>query len=122
MAVIQTSNDALITKVYSSELGYFKDDYSKHFLQKKKKMLPMINRGTWARVFGIRQVVLKFIRAYVEKGEFNIISLGAGYDITYFWLTSGLTKDSYEKVDSQELRQRLHYVEIDFEDVVTKKI
>tara|TARA_B110000285_G_C15014597_1_gene558340 strand:+ start:93 stop:323 length:231 start_codon:yes stop_codon:yes gene_type:complete len=53
-AVMATSNDALVTKVHASGLGYFEDPYSKLFLAKKRKMYPIINRGTWARVHAYR--------------------------------------------------------------------
>ena len=33
-AVMATSNDAIATKVYAAQLGYFRDDYSKLFLKK----------------------------------------------------------------------------------------
>lgn len=49
-AVMGTSNDALLTKVYAAETGYFVDPYSKLFMKNKRKMYPIINRGTWARV------------------------------------------------------------------------
>jgi hypothetical protein len=49
-----TSNDALLTKVYAEQLGYFKDPFCAPFLQQKRKMFPIINRGTWARVYSIR--------------------------------------------------------------------
>jgi len=32
-AVMMTSNDALLTKVYAEQLGYFKDPYCAPFLQ-----------------------------------------------------------------------------------------
>jgi hypothetical protein len=51
---MQTSNDALTTKVYAESLGYFKDQYAKLFMRGKKKLYPIINRGTWARVYGVR--------------------------------------------------------------------
>ena len=54
-AVLATSNDALATKVYASKLGYFQDKYSELFLKNKRKMYPIINRGTWARVQAYRQ-------------------------------------------------------------------
>ena len=38
----------------ASGLNYFRDDYSTLFLRSKKKLLPIMNRGTWARVFSIR--------------------------------------------------------------------
>ena len=52
--VMQTSNDALVTKVMAAQLGYFQDDYSKLFLKNKKKLYPIINRGTWSRVQAYR--------------------------------------------------------------------
>ena len=41
----------------------------------------------------------------------NILSLGAGFDTTYFWL----------KGANADLDEQVTYVEIDFKDVVTKK-
>jgi hypothetical protein len=51
---MMTSNDALVTKVYAESLGYFKDPYAAVFLPQKRKMFPIINRGTWARVYAVR--------------------------------------------------------------------
>ena len=102
-----TSNDALLTKVYAEQLGYFKDPFCAPFLQQKRKMFPIINRGTWARVYSIRQVIRRFLDQFPYS---NIVSLGAGYDSTFFWLKS------------QKLTTDVTYVEIDFLDVVTKKI
>ena len=78
-----TSNDALLTKVYAEQLGYFKDPFCAPFLQQKRKMFPIINRGTWARVYSIRQVIRRFLEQFTDS---NIVSLGAGYDSTFFWL------------------------------------
>ena len=102
-----TSNDALLTKVYAEQLGYFKDPFCAPFLQQKRKMFPIINRGTWARVYSIRQVIRRFLEQFPSS---NIVSLGAGYDSTFFWLKS------------QNLSTGITYIEIDFLDVVTKKI
>jgi hypothetical protein len=49
-------------------------------------MYPIINRGTWARVFAIRQIISKFLLAYQNYDHVNILSLGAGYDVNYFWI------------------------------------
>ena len=40
---METSNDALNTKVYAESLGYFKDEFVSLFLNDKKKMYPIIN-------------------------------------------------------------------------------
>ena len=63
-AVMMTSNDALVTKVYAAQLGYFMDNHAKLFLKNKRKLYPLINRGTWARVQAYRQVILNFINAF----------------------------------------------------------
>lgn len=118
LAVMNTSNDALVTKVYSASLGYFKDDYSALFLKAKKKMLPIINRGTWARVSAVRQVVTRFLQTFGERGNVQILSLGAGFDITYFWLLDQIKAGSF----LPELSERLTYLEVDYHDVVEKKI
>ena len=73
--------------------------------------MPIINRGTWARVYAIRQIVKRFLAENSESGRVNILSLGAGYDSTYFWLKSK-TPDLDSKVD---------YIEIDFPQVVKRK-
>ena len=62
-----TSNDALVTKVYAAGLNYFDDKYSKLFVKNKRKMYPIINRGTWARVQAYRQVILRFLEAYKDS-------------------------------------------------------
>jgi len=82
---MQTAQDALTTKVYAEKMGYFSDEFVKLFAQRQNKMLPIISRGTWARVYSIRQIIQRFLAKYADT-RVNIVSLGAGYDSTYFWL------------------------------------
>jgi hypothetical protein len=57
------------------------------FLETKKKMFPIINRGTWTRVFAVREIIKRFINSYKDsEGPIQILSLGAGYDTNYFWI------------------------------------
>lgn len=57
-----TSFDALATKVYASKLTYFNDPYVQLFAGKStRKMYPIINRGTWARVQAYRQTIMNFV-------------------------------------------------------------
>ena len=78
-------------------------------------MFPIINRGTWTRVFSVRSVILKFLTAYKDQ-PVQIISLGSGYDTAYFWLkdliSSGALPESL----------KLTYVEVDYHDVIENKI
>ena len=45
-----------------------------------------MNRGTWARVFSIRQILFRFLNAYKDQDKVNILIPGAGYDTTFFYL------------------------------------
>ena len=79
-------------------------------------MYPIINRGTWTRVQSVRQVIYRFIQAQSEEAsKIQIVSIGAGYDTTYFWIQDLLQND-------EQLRDKIVYVEIDYFDVVSKKI
>ena len=97
---------------YASQLGYFKDDFSKIFLKTKKKMFPIINRGTWARVFAYRSLIKRFLTAFKENSV-NILSLGAGYDTTFFWLLQAI-----ESGEIEYNKDNLFYIEVDFDEVV----
>ena len=75
-------------------------------------MFPIINRGTWARVYAIRQILKRFLATYVGVSKVNIVSLGAGYDSTYFWLNK----------NDPEIDSKIDYIEIDFEHIVKRKV
>ena len=85
---METANDALTTKVYAEKMGYFEDEFIKLFARNQKKMMPIINRGTWTRVYAVRQILKRFLAQY-SGTKVNIVSLGAGYDTNYFWLKKG---------------------------------
>ena len=112
-----TSNDALVTKVYAAQLGYFMDNHAKLFLKNKRKLYPLINRGTWARVQAYRQMILNFIGAFADKGPVNILSLGAGYDTTVFWLQEVVNGQLAETA-----RTNVTYIELDYDQVVNRKV
>ena len=98
-----TSHDAISTKVYAANLNYFEDKYAKVFLKNKRKMFPIINRGTWARVQSYRQTISNFINKFGH--DINILSLGAGFDTTFFWLCEQLGEDF----------KKICYIEVDYE-------
>lgn len=58
---METANDALTTKVYAEKMGYFTDEFVGLFARNRKKMFPIINRGTWARVYAVRQILSRFL-------------------------------------------------------------
>lgn len=46
--------------------------------------------------------------------------MGAGYDTTYFWLHDSILNGEIKDVG--DLKDKVTYVEIDFDDIVLKKI
>mmetsp|Transcript_32100 Transcript_32100/g.49084 ORF Transcript_32100/g.49084 Transcript_32100/m.49084 type:complete len:167 (+) Transcript_32100:25-525(+) len=118
--VMATALDALSTKYYAAQLGYFKDDQAQLFIQRKRKMYPIINRGTWSRVQSYRQIVLKFLNAFKDAPRVNVVSLGAGYDSTFFWLNELSEQESGLPADFT--KDKLCYVEVDYDQVVERKI
>ncbi len=80
--------------------------------------MPIINRGTWSRVYTYRQTLTKFLRAYESFPRVNIISLGAGYDTNYFWIQDSIVNEELPV----SLSGKVTMIEIDFHEVVSKKI
>lgn len=81
-------------------------------------MLPIINRGTWARVVSVRQVITRFLNAFASSEKpAQILSLGAGFDISYFWI-----QDLVNAGKLPETVKKAKFIEVDYHDVVEKKI
>jgi O-methyltransferase involved in polyketide biosynthesis len=51
----------------------------------------------------------------MSNTKVNIVSLGAGYDTTYWWLRENLGEEATTSA-------KLDYIEVDFDEVVRKKI
>ncbi|XP_025064064.1 leucine carboxyl methyltransferase 1 isoform X1 [Alligator sinensis] len=93
---------------FAVSVGYWKDPYIQYFVrQAKERKAPEINRGYYARVHGISQL----LKAFLKKTECNcqVINLGAGMD-TMFW-----------RLKDENLLPR-KYFEVDFPTIVTRKI
>lgn len=106
-AVQETSKDAYTTKAYATQLGYIDDPFIKCISKSRlRKMLPIINRGTWSRVHAYQKMLFAFMAL---PGAKQIISFGSGLDTTYFYMKSKFPDAS------------LKFIEIDFEEVITKK-
>ncbi|XP_017433175.1 leucine carboxyl methyltransferase 1 homolog isoform X2 [Vigna angularis] len=93
--------------------GYMKDDYVHLFVRRPVRRSPIINRGYFARWAAIRKLLYQFLD--IEKKadgdapiKKQILSLGAGFDTTYFQL-----QDEGKAPDL--------YVEVDFKEVTSKK-
>eukprot|EP00850_Spirogloea_muscicola_P016954 SM000141S00898 [mRNA] locus=s141:222372:225856:+ [translate_table: standard] len=126
-----TNDDATISKLSCVKKGYFKDDFVHHFVRRPARRAPVINRawkgplaspwwliticcrkaGYYARWAAIRNLVEHFLEAPAEAEHFlqkQVISLGAGFDTTFFQL-------------KKEGRAPYKYVEVDFQEVTSRK-
>ncbi|KAK3024855.1 hypothetical protein RJ639_042878 [Escallonia herrerae] len=112
-AVQATNDDASASKLSCVRKGYMKDDYIHLFVRRPVRRSPIINRGYFARWAALRKLLFQFLSSEIhdsEKGytKKQILSLGAGFDTTYFQL--------------QDEGKAPHlYVELDFKEVTCKK-
>ena len=113
--VQSTSNDALKTKISCVICNYYKDPYILYMEpgSNHKKFLPLINRGTYCRVYAINTKLHEAINNFRKIEEYknskiNIIILGSGFDTTYFNLMS----EGYNNIDVYEY---------DYKEIIDKK-
>ncbi|XP_022843560.1 tRNA wybutosine-synthesizing protein 4 isoform X2 [Olea europaea var. sylvestris] len=105
-AVQGTNDDASASKLSCVKKGYMKDDYVYLFVKRPVRRSPIINRA-------VRKLLHQFLNCEVNTdGQGNtkkqILSLGAGFDTTYFQL-------------QDEGKAPYLYVELDFIEVTSKK-
>ncbi|KAK2361742.1 Leucine carboxyl methyltransferase 1, variant 2 [Trifolium repens] len=112
-AVQATNDDASASKLSCVKKGYMKDDYIHLFVRRPVRRSPIINRGYFARWAALRKLLYQFLDVEKKTDEngptkTQILSLGAGFDTTYFQL--------------QDEGKAPHlYVEVDFKEVTSKK-
>ncbi|CAL0329501.1 unnamed protein product [Lupinus luteus] len=106
VAVQATNDDASASKLSCVKKSYMKDDYIHLFVRKPLKRSPIINRGYFARWAAFRKLLYQFLDVGSTKKQ--ILSLGAGFDTTYFQL-------------QDEGKAPYLYVEVDFKEVTSKK-
>jgi len=108
--IIGTCEDALTAKASCANLGYYKDPFISALSPRGAKKSPLINRGYWARIKIVESVVDEFLK--LHKGQnVQILSLGAGMDTLFFRMhDAGMTANVRK------------FVEIDFPEVISRKI
>nr|XP_039264099.1 tRNA wybutosine-synthesizing protein 4-like isoform X1 [Styela clava] len=106
---VQGTNDSsIVSKLSMVQRGYFEDDFIKSFVEKPSRRSPLINRCYHARAAAVSYCVEKFVTS--DKDMKQIISLGAGFDTTYF----RLKQKGYMK--------NIQYIEIDYPAVMKRKV
>ncbi|KAG8363443.1 hypothetical protein BUALT_Bualt19G0023100 [Buddleja alternifolia] len=112
-AVQATNDDASASKLSCVKKGYMKDDYVHLFVKRPVRRSPIINRGYFARYAAFRKLLYEFLDCKLDIDEKSntkkqILSLGAGFDTTFFQL-------------QDEGKAPYMYVELDFKEVTSKK-
>ena len=114
--VQSTSNDALKTKISCVLCNYYKDPFILYMEpgMNHKKFLPLINRGTYCRVYAINTKLHEILNNFKKLEEYkdskiNILILGSGFDTTYF----NLMAEGYTNIEVYEY---------DFKNIIDKKM
>lgn len=150
LGVIKTNDEASGAKACCVSRGYFDDPFVKHFARRVPKHPPLINRGYHARVATVRAVLDAFLDATFDadgqsasspaatspgddrvaearhENSFGkkrqIVSLGAGFDTSYFRLRTMLTRRREETLEKHTRQPcSLTFVEIDHKAVIEEK-
>jgi O-methyltransferase involved in polyketide biosynthesis len=102
-----TADDAVISKLAASSLGYYEDPFAAKLAQHgpvMPKRMPIINRGTWARVLAMDKVVDEFLcSSFGENTPRQIVSLGAGLDSRFFRLSERSSQQGGDQVTTSEV-------------------
>ncbi|CCI41646.1 unnamed protein product [Albugo candida] len=114
--IMDTALDASICKQSASSLGYYKDPFISFFVKSlPSRRMPLINRGYYARVAAIREIVERYIKAYTShQRKVQIVVLGAGFDTLYFRLCT----ENSQLVHASNCS----YFELDFPEITTQKL
>ncbi|XP_023226238.1 leucine carboxyl methyltransferase 1-like [Centruroides sculpturatus] len=105
-AVMSTNDDAAACKRYAVDVGYWVDNYLQHFVKPTDRKAPEINRGYFARVYGLKYLLDQLIK--ITNNQCQVVNFGAGFD-TLFWRLK------------EENVQVKNYIEIDLAPVTARK-
>ena len=107
--VIATNDSATEAKLSAMQLGYFKDKYITKVCPKRKvNSSPMVRRGYYTRVHFVEHCLHAF---HAVHPKIQVISLGAGYDTSFFRLRS-----------EGKLPNVVRWVDVDFPKVIEDKL
>ena len=107
--VQETNDSSILSKASIVELGYFNDPFLKLFTTKAVRRAPLIHRGYYVRSKAIDYVLTSFLRLFKGVDKIQIISLGCGFDSTYF------------RLKAESKLKNCYYYGVDFPEVVQRK-
>uniref|UniRef100_UPI00358E4E08 tRNA wybutosine-synthesizing protein 4 isoform X2 n=1 Tax=Myxine glutinosa TaxID=7769 RepID=UPI00358E4E08 len=110
-AAVQGTNDSsVLSKASMAALGYFPDNFVQYFAGKACRRAPLINRGYYVRSKAVDTVIRSFLAITEDKSLRQVLSLGAGFDSTYF------------RLKAEGLLNGVTMFEVDFPAVVRRKV
>ena len=90
MSRVEGTNDySIVSKLSAARMGYFPDSFLQEFVEKPRQRAPLINWGYYIRNKSLELTFEKAVEFYASRNEvFQILSIGAGFDTTYFNMKS----------------------------------
>jgi tRNA wybutosine-synthesizing protein 4 len=109
-----TTDEASLSKLSSINMKYFEDPFlHKLVTASEKKNLrrsPLVNRGYYTRVKGIRHAVKNFLDAIGSNEDNQIVNLGCGLDSFCFYIKSNqdypTNRTVFFEIDHPEVTER----------------
>ena len=86
MTLVEGTNDySIVSKLSAASAGYFKDEFLVDFVDRRKRRAPLINWGYFLRFKSLELTFENIVRSLSAREEpFQILSVGAGFDTTFF--------------------------------------
>ncbi|KFM57357.1 Leucine carboxyl methyltransferase 2, partial [Stegodyphus mimosarum] len=111
MQVQNTNDSSIVSKLSSANKGYFVDEFLNFFVARSQNRSPIINRGYYIRFKAIDGAFQSWFTVAASYKNAQIVSLGAGFDSSYF---------RYKSIN--KLPSDCRYIEIDFPAVIHRKL
>ena len=95
MTLVEGTNDySIVSKLSAASAGYFEDEFLAEFVDKQKQRASLINWGYYLRFKSLECSFEQIVRLLSEFGEpFQLLSVGAGFDTTFFNVHSKITSE-----------------------------
>ena len=87
MTSVEGTNDfSIVSKLSAASAGYFEDDFLGEFVEKKRRRAGLINWGYYVRYKSLESSFENIVQTLCDRKDrkFQILSIGAGFDTTYF--------------------------------------
>ena len=86
MTTVEGTNDfSIVSKLSAASAGYFEDEFLVEFVEKQRRRASLINWGYYLRYKSLEASFEKIVKHFCDKDDnFQILSVGAGFDTTFF--------------------------------------